>query len=81
MMKYKTKEGEVLQGGTSSDILKAYQKTSKFDVDRTFEEYLRIMWRRIEEWQPRGKKEPEDEYLVTEVFAGLVLNGFLTEVK
>lgn len=81
MMKYITHRGEILQGSTYHEILKAYQVTSKFDADTPFEEYLRIMWRRIEEWQPRGKKEPEDEYLVLEVFARLVLNGFLTEVK
>lgn len=79
-MKYITNDGKLLQGSTYHEILKAYQATSKFDAGTPFEEYLEVMWRRLEEWDPRGKKKPNDDELVIEIYARLLLNGFLTEV-
>lgn len=78
MMKYKTKEGEVLQGGTSSAILKAYQRTSKFDMDRPFEEYLNLLWERLDEWEGRKETNP---MTVLMVLSRLIENGFLSEIS
>lgn len=75
-MKYITNDGKLLQGSTYREILEAYQATSIFDADTPFDTYLYKMWIRLEKWVPIGKKHPT----VTEVFNGLVLNGFLTEV-
>lgn len=80
-MKYITNDGKLLQGSTYREILEAYQATSKFDADTPFEEYLNVMWLRLDEWVPSGKKKPEGEIsMIIDVFSGLVLNGFLTEV-
>lgn len=80
-MRYITNDGKLLQGSTYREILEAYQATSIFNADMPFEKYLYVMWLRIKEWQPSGKKEPEGEIsMVIDVFSGLVLNGFLTEV-
>ena len=81
MMTNITNKGELLQGSTHHEILKAYQATSKFDADTPFEEYLEVIWQRLEEWDPRGKKKPEGDMLVAEIWAWLILTGFLTEVK
>lgn len=79
-MKYITNDGKLLQGSTYREILEAYQATSKFDANTPFEEYLGVLWRRLEEWDPRGKKKPKGDELVIEIYAWLLLNGFLTEV-
>ena len=79
-MIYKTTTGEVLQGSTSTDILKAYQKTSKFDSEKSFEDYLDDLWQRLDEWEGKGEK-PELMRMDVSVVNRLILNGFLIEVE
>lgn len=79
-MTYKTTTGEVLQGSTSTDILKAYQETSKFDADKFYVDFLNDLWQRLDEWEGEGVQKPVKELMDLHVFLRLIENGFLIEV-
>lgn len=80
-MIYKTTTGKVLQGSTPIDILKAYQATSKFDSEESFEEYLDILWQRLDEWEGKGEGKPLGQKLHHALVMRLIINGFLIEVE
>ena len=80
-MIYKTTTGEVLQGSTSTDILKAYQETSKFDAGKFYGDFLKDLWQRLDEWEGEGVQKPPKELMDLYVFSRLIENGFLLEVE
>jgi|GEM_PF-2775109 len=80
-MTYKTTTGEVLQGSTSTDILKAYQKTSLFDADKFHGDFLNDLWQRLDEWEGEKVQKPVKELMDLHVFSRLIENGFLIEVE
>ena len=79
-MTYKTTTGEVLQGSTSTKILKGYQQTSKFDAEKSYLDFLNDVWQRLDEWEGKGELKPDRASMDLHVFGRLIENGFLIEV-
>lgn len=80
-MTYKTTTGEVLQGSTSTEILKGYQQTSKFDAEKPYRDFLNDLWQRLDEWEGKGELKPDRTLMDLHVFSRLIENGFLIEVE
>lgn len=81
MLNYKTSEGELLQGSSSTEILKAYQAGSKFDAEKDYDTYLADLWTRLNDWQTNLTVSPTSfEQLEKEVLIRLIEFEFLSEV-
>lgn len=81
MLNYKTPEGELLQGSSSTEILKAYQAGSKFDADKDYETYVTDLWARLHDWETNLTPSPSSFVsLEKEVLKRLVECEFLSEV-
>lgn len=81
MLNYKTQEGELLQGGSSTEILKAYQAGSKFDAEKDYETYIADLWTRLHDWENNLAPSPASfESLEKQVFQKLIESEFLSEV-
>lgn len=77
MMKFKTDNGELIEGSSPTEVLTRLRDGSIFDSDRELDDYLEDLVLRLKEYY--GKLITVDDH--ADLILDLIDIGFLTPVK